>query len=347
MLDELLRVAPRATPEVTFEYESYEPYATPTEFRARLDVAHAHAICVIAPNAHIEVSWDFARELFAWCLARSIPAYTYAYDYWPHHRDNLVTLTTHFRAGVLACSQFLVDSLHLAGFNSQLGGVGVPLPDHWPDTRQPAAPKTVASAGRLVPRKRLADVARGYAESGVDGFARLYLRLLPSGVFGSASDLEQLREIETEIDRAKLVNVTIDRQPAERPDYASYAAYVCSSSYEGFSMPPVEAAFAGCPPLMSDIPPHQRNARTMFGSHADDFLYPVGDYFALAALLRDELATGRRKLFLDAHLAEIRTLIAANWSIDAWARTLSQIARDSAARRFSKPEPDVDQPVVG
>lgn len=327
MFDELLRVAPRAAPEVALAYESYEPYASAAELRSRLDAAHGDAACVIAANAHIEVSWELSEELFRWCLARSIPAYVYAFDYWPHHEENLRALTTRLGARVLASTPFLADALLPEGFGSELVEIGVPLPDAWPAARTPASPKVIASAGRLVPRKRLPDIARAFAESGLDGLARLYLRALPSQVFSPDADQEQLREIEAEVERARLTSVVLDRRPGAPPDYAAYSVYVCASSYEGFSMTVLESAFHGCPPLMSDIPPHQRSARALFGELAADFIFPVGDSRALAGLLRDEIATGRRKALVDTRLDEIRATIAARWSLEQTARALSRLAR--------------------
>lgn len=328
MFGELLRLAPRSAPEIELAYESYEPHASAAGLRARLDAAHRDASCVIAVNAHIEVSWDLSEELFRWCFARGTPAYVYAHDYWPHHKDNLTALTTRFGARLLASTPFVAETLQQEGFSAQVLDVGVPLPDAWPATGTQASPKVVASVGRLVPRKRLPDIVRAFAESGLDGRARLYLRVLPSQVFSPASDGKQLREIEAEIERARLANVVVDRQPGEPPDYAAYSAYVCSSSYEGFSMTVIESAFHGCPPLMSDIAPHQRSARALFGERAGDFLYPVGDHHALAGLLRDEITTGRRKALLDARIAAIRATIASRWSLEQTAQALARLACD-------------------
>lgn len=325
MFRELLRVAPRSAPEVEFAYQSYEPHASSAALLARLDEAHSDTTCVIAVNAHIEVSWDLSEGLFAWCLARGTPAYVYAHDYWPHHKDNVHALTTRLGAQLLASTPFIEEALLRDGFRSQVIAVGVPLPDVWPAARAPEVPKVVASAGRLVPRKRLPDIVRAFAESGLDDHTRLYLRLLPSQVFGTASDIDLFREIESEVERAQLTNVVLDRQPGEPPDYLAYSAYVCSSSYEGFSMTVIESAFHGCPPLMSDISPHQRTALALFGERAGDFLFPVGDHRALADLMRDEITSGRRKEHLDAHLAEIRATITSRWSLARTARALARL----------------------
>lgn len=328
MFGELLRVAPRSAPDIEFAYQSYEPHASAAELRARLDAAHTDASCVVAVNAHIEVMWNLSEELFAWCRARGTPAYVYAHDYWPHHKEYLSALTTRHGARVIVSTPFIAEALRQEGFSSEVIDVGVPLPDVWPAVATPASPKRIASAGRLVPRKRLPDIVRGFAGSGLDGVARLYLRALPSNVFSPDSDAEQLREIHAAIEQARLTSVVVDRQPGEQPDYRSYSAYVCSSSYEGFSMAVIESAFHGCPPLMSDILPHQRIARALFGAQAADFMYPVGDCHALAGLMRDEITTARRKALLDARIDEIRATIAARFSLAGTARALARLARD-------------------
>jgi len=326
MFAELLRLAPSAAPGVRFAYESYEPYASAADWHGHLDRAHGDAACVVAINAHIEVSWELTEELFRWCRARSIPAYDYAHDYWPQHRAALEMLTGELGARLLASTPFLAESLAQEGFRAELLEVGIPLPGE--ELARPARPEeqVVASAGRLVPRKRLPDVVRGFAASGLDGRARLYLRALPSQVFSPGSDAEQLRAIEAEMARGQLRHVTLDRQAGPPPDYAAYAAYVCASGYEGFSMTVIEAAFHGCPPLMSDIPPHRYSAAIMFGEAAGEFLFPVGDAQALGALLRDELLTGRRKALLAGRQGEVRAAIAAHWSLARTAQALAALA---------------------
>lgn len=329
MFGEMLRIAPRAAPGIAFAYESHEPFASPEALRARLDAAHAGAACVVAINAQIEVGWASSEALFAWCRERGVPAFVYAHDYWPQHRPALETLVARHGARVIASTPFVADAIRREGFDCGVVDVGVPLPDAWPSPVPRAVPPIVASAGRLVPRKRLADVVRGFAASGLDGRARLYLRLLPSQVFGDASDRAQLEEIEHEIAASRLAAVTLDRRPGELPDYATYSAYACTSSYEGFGMPVIEAAFHGCPPLMSDIPPHRRSAEGMFGAHAQEHLFPVGDWAALGALLRDEILTGRRAARIAAGLDALRRTIEARWSLAATARALGRLALDA------------------
>jgi glycosyltransferase involved in cell wall biosynthesis len=324
MFAEVMRIAPLSAPDVALAYESYEPYRSANDWRAALEVKHADAACVVSVNPHIEVSWDLSAELFSWSQARGIPAYVYAHDYWPHHKENLKILTKELGGRILASTPFLKHQLDAESFPSSLVEVGVPLPDVWPRTGASPSGKVIASAGRLVPRKRLQDIVRAFATSGVDGTASLYLRVLPSNVFSATADDEQLGEIATEVARASLSNVTVDRSPGDPPDYSAFAAYVCSSSYEGFSMAVIEAAFHGCPPLMSNIPPHQRTARILFAHRAEDFLFPVGEHRALAAMIRDEVESGRRRAFLLSRLDEVRRAIAAHWSL---ARTVESLAR--------------------
>jgi glycosyltransferase involved in cell wall biosynthesis len=326
MFGELMRLAPRSVPEVEIVYASFEALPGTQELRAWLDAAHTDTCCVVAANAHIEVFWNFSKDLFTWCQAHTVPAYVYAHDYWPHHKDNLLTLTG-LGASILASTPSVAATLREAGFRSEVVAVGVPLPEAWPALRAPASPKCVASVGRLVPRKRFSDLVRAFAESGLDGQARLYLRVLPSHVFSATLDDEQLRAIEAEIERGRLTGVVLDRQPGDPPNYTAYSAYVCASSYEGFSMTVIEAAFYGCPPLMSDIAPHRSSARILFGSRADEFLYPAGDHRALAHLLRDEIVTGWRRQLIGARISDIRATIASRWSLGETARALARVAR--------------------
>jgi glycosyltransferase involved in cell wall biosynthesis len=189
---------------------------------------------------------------------------------------------------------------------------------------------TVGSAGRLSPRKRFPDIVRGFCGAR-QGAQRLYLRLLPSLVFKPAEDAEQLGLVEEEIRLGGARGyVDIDRTVAGRHDYLRYSTYVCASSYEGFSMTPIEASYCGCPALMSEIPPHRTIAAALFGEQADDFLFPVGDTDALARLLRDELTTGRRRRLLAERQSHIRATITTKWSLAATTRALASLAEKSA-----------------
>lgn len=325
MFDEILRLAPVAAPSVRFVYESQDFYPTAKDFRRRLEEAHADASCVVAINAHIEVYWPLSETLFEWAKARHLPAYLYIHDYWPHHREGLLALVG-LGAKAIASTPFIAELVGHYDVIAEVIDVGVPLPDRDSGVGEPAAPAIVASAGRLVPRKRFADIVRAFAVANVDHEARLYLRVLPSNVFDDAADTVQLAEIEAEIDRLRLRNVTLDRQPADRPAYRDFATYVCSSSYEGFSMAVIESAFEGCPPLMSDIPPHQRIAQALFGAEAGQFLFPTGDAAALGRLVQDEIRTRHRKAFVMRHQAQIRRTISERWSLATTARALASLA---------------------
>jgi hypothetical protein len=74
MFGELLRLARRAAPEIELAYQSYEPHTSAAALCAQLDAAHSDASCVVTANAHIEVSWNLSKALFAWCLAHGTPA---------------------------------------------------------------------------------------------------------------------------------------------------------------------------------------------------------------------------------------------------------------------------------
>jgi hypothetical protein len=90
-----------------------------------------------------------------------------------------------------------------------------------------------------------------------------------------------------------------------------------------------EAPYYGRPAIVSDIPPHRAIVNALFDDRAADFLYPVGDYQALAALLRDEVASGRRSNLIAARWADIQATVQANWSLRRTARDLVRLARNA------------------
>ena len=285
MLGELLRLLGLEHPDVPVAYASYDEHASPAALRAALEGRYAEAACVVAFNAHIEVAADKSAALFAGCRALGIPSWVYVHDYWPHHRPYLQALVVEHGALVLASTPFLRESLARDGFDAPVLPVGVRLPDRAPDVPIHHGSKLVASAGRLVPRKRFSDLVRAFAAARLADHARLYLRVLPSHVYRVEEDDALFAALEAEARRLGLGDsVTLDRRARETHDYAPYDVYVCASEYEGFSMTVIEAAYHACPPIMSDIAPHRVIARALFGDAAPDHLYPTGDHAALVAI---------------------------------------------------------------
>jgi len=329
MIAEMLRLFP-AIEAGSAGYLSFS--GMPDDLIQELNEKHHDVAAVIGINLHIEVQWEFSLALLAWCKARGIPVWVYIHDYWPHHFDNIAAVVER-GAKLLASTTFLQESLAADGYAAEVVTVGVPLPEELPlvhPSPWQAMPLVFASSGRLAPRKRFYDIVRAFREAALEDSAMLYLRLLPSHVFDGKEDAEQIQLIEKEIpeDYMKTGRVRLDRVPSVRAfDYTPYFAYVCSSAYEGFSMSPVEAAYSGCPPLMSDIPAHKAIARALFGTRADDFLYPLGDTAALARMMRDEAATEGRRKFLAAHSSEIRAKIKTRWSLATTAKLLAGIGR--------------------
>jgi glycosyltransferase involved in cell wall biosynthesis len=325
MLREILRLIPAVAGGVA-DYQSFP--ATIEELLTELDLRHRDSARIVGFNLHIEVQWDFSLALVNWCAQRGIPFWVYIHDYWPHNRANVTALAAR-DVKLLASTPFVCGALIADGFSAEVVPVGVPLPAGAPpDLLLPRTPKTFASAGRLAPRKRYADIARAFREAAFDAGegVGLYLRLLPSRVFGSNADAAQLRLLEDEIPAAFRDNgmVRLDHVASTEPfDYAPYFAYICSSSYEGFSMSPIEAAYSGCPPLMSDIAAHRAIADSLFGEQGGDFLYPVEDTPALARLMRDEVATQRRRNLIASHGADIRRTIRSKYSLETTAQALS------------------------
>jgi glycosyltransferase involved in cell wall biosynthesis len=327
---ELLARIPAVDPAIEVSYLPLEQFADPRSLVDFLERTHADASCVIGANIHIEVLWDLSLALARWCAAHSIPLYDNVQDYWPHHRESLAQLTGECSVVLAGASPFIVDSLAAAGFPALSLPMGAQLPPGVSSRRQ--SPQVIASVGRLIRRKRFADVARAFCSAGLDKSETLCLTLLRSQVFSPAQDEEQLSAIRNEIERpgVRTDAIQLSFVPTVPPDYSSYSVYVCASDYEGFSMPPFEAAYCGCPPIISDIPPHRRMAVALFGDGAPDFLFPVGATDVLADRLKDEIATGRRQALVLAHHAHIRSMVESRFSLQVTARAFAQLCRDAA-----------------
>lgn len=319
MLGEMLRLIPQLEPGIEVEYLHYEGCPDGAALEGRLEAGTAPA-CAIGVNLHIEAGWECSLALARWCAQRAVPLYNYVQDYWPHHFEPLRELTA---CGVelVGSSPFINASLAADQFRSGYLPMGAQLPP--PGPARPGS-RTIASIGRLVRRKRFPDVVRAFCGAGLDRTARLQLTVLGSQVFGSEQDALQLRLITEQIGRpgVRAEAIQLLTTPTVPPDYAGFAAYVLASDYEGFSMTPYEAAYAGCPPIVSDIPPHRFMAQALFGEHAGEFLYPVGDTLALGASLADELATGSRRRRLEADQEGIRRTIETGYSVRTTARAM-------------------------
>jgi glycosyltransferase involved in cell wall biosynthesis len=326
-LDDLLRQFERID-DLATAYVSYDGCSTPADLTARLTELPTDAGALFGVNLQIEVGWDFTIALMEWCKRAKIPAFIYVYDYWPHHHDTTAYLVSQYGARLLAPTSFIQSVLADAGFDAELVTAGVPFLDSTvaPPLKR-SEPKLIASIGRLAARKRLHDVVRAFALADVGATAQLYLKLLPSQTFGSSDDAEQLELIEREIRRGNVPagSIRIDREPSDSQDYGAFAIYVSASSYEGFGLPGIQSAYAGCVPLLSAIPPHRATAEALFAERAPDFLFAAGDHAALAALLRDEVDTGRRSAFILEHIEEIRAAIDSRWSMKAMADAIAAL----------------------
>jgi glycosyltransferase involved in cell wall biosynthesis len=328
---DLLRLIPTAAPGIRVASQSYEGFKQPGDLMAVLQAQHADATCVVGANLHIEVGWGFSLAVAKWCQLLSKPLYLHLHDYWPHHRDAITVLQREFGARLLAITPAIVEELAADGFAAELLPVGINVSASPVAVVAPAEPKTVASVGRLVQRKHFADTVRAFCLADLGPGAVLYLRLPPSLVYTPEQDRARLREVRAELRacRARSV-VRISRRPRLGTDYTHWSVYVCASEYEGVSMTPIEAAMQGCPPLMSDIAPHRAIVNVLFPGRDAEFIFPVGDCHALAALLRDEVLTGRRRAELAARRAQFHALIERVWSLRNTARALAALAQDPA-----------------
>lgn len=328
MIAEILRLFP----SIGAGSASYLSFSgTPDDFTGKLNETHSDATAVIGINLHIEVQWEFSVALLKWCQARGIPVWVYVHDYWPHHFDNIAAIVE-MGGKLLASTVFLKESLAADGYAAELVTVGVPLPEESSSVQATArhtTPLIFASSGRLTPRKRFYDIVRAFREAAFEDRATLYLRLLPSQVFDGTEDARQMHLIKKEIPEGyeETGRVCLDRVPSACAfDYRPYFAYVCSSSYEGFSMSPIEALYSGCPPLMSDIPAHRAIINKLLPDHAEEFLYPLGNTAALTRLMVNEAQTEERRNLIASHQALLRKIIETEWSLAKTARALAGLA---------------------
>ncbi|HET7486946.1 MAG TPA: hypothetical protein VFJ85_03395 [Acidimicrobiales bacterium] len=310
---------------------SFEDASDPDQIVARLDRDHGDAGAVVGFNLHIEAGWEHTLALAGWCRRRRIPFMVYAHDYWPHHRDAVAVLTETFGADLLAITPAIVSDLAADGFAARLlrAGVAVPARPFAPPPR-PGRAHTVAAVGRLVPRKRFADVVGAFCLARTAPEAELYLRVPPSLVYPPEQDALRLDEIRAEAAACQR-RVLIDPQPRAGTEYGRWAMYVSASEYEGVSMTPLEAVLQGCPFVLSDIPPHRAIAGTLFPDRAADFLFPLGDRRALASLLEHELGTGERRAEVWARAAEIHAVVDRKWSLRTTARRLVALVPAASA----------------
>jgi len=323
---ELLRILPAIASDIEVSYQHYENLNSESLIR-KLDYHYRDRMVICGINLHIEVQWELSLALARWCRERRILLYNHVYDYWPHHRTNLSCLRDECQVQLLAASRSIQESLQREGFTSTYLVGGTQLP---PFLRSEGPTQKIAgSIGRLVERKRFADVVRAFCDADLGQRAKLRLTLLPSQVFSAEEDTRQLNLIEEEIRRSgkQRSAIAVSTIPVIPPDYSRLSVYVCASSYEGLSMTPYEAAYCGCPPIVSDIPPHRQMAEALFSDSAARFLYPVGDTSSLAEYLSDEISTGIRAQILRASQANIRCLIERDYSIRTTANGMVRLCR--------------------
>lgn len=330
MIRELIERMPRLAPELAVAYRHYDEADSADAMRRSLEERDGDARCVVGVNLQIEVKWEWSVALAQWCRSRAIPLYNQVQDYWPEHEAALRRLTDTLGVHSVASSPFVAQQLARDRFDCGLLPMGAQLLSGTPPA-QLFHPRKIASIGRIVRRKRFPDVVRGFRLAGLGDRAELHLTLLRSHVFGADRDDDQISRVEAELTEARRAGcaVVVRTTPSIPPDFTPFAAYVCASDYEGFSMPPYEAAYSGCPPIVSDIPPHRRMAEALFGDRAGDYLFPVSSPQALAARLKDEIETGRRRRFLLDRFAEVRRVIEEDFSLHHTARKFVELCRQA------------------
>lgn len=327
VLRDLLRSLPRIDRSIMPEHLSLASYPERETLLAAVDRHYPSISAVIGVNLHIEQGWDLALALAAHLQRREVPVYNYTHDYWPHHYAAVRQLMADHQVRLLASSRYIQILLADDGFAAELVPVGIALDNlALAASPAPAGRPLIGAVGRLVPRKRFRDIVAAFVDAGLDDVAGLYLRLLPSHVFSTGDDQRELQQLQQAVAAGPCAAaITLDHQTEPQHNYGRYTIYVCASDYEGFSITPIEAAYAGCPPIMSDIPAHRQLAGIIFGDQQGAFLYPLGDYRALGRMLRDEISSGRRRAYLAADQRRIRTLIERELSTALTARAIARL----------------------
>ena len=328
ILGNLLELVPRFAPDLKVEYLCLENLGTPEHVIETMHRQYSDVSCILGFNLHIEPCWKLTSALTAWTKNSSCRRFVYVHDYWPHHLEALERLQNRDGWSLLASTEFIRESLGNNGFSSKLAQVGLPLSNiasNYASARNHENPPIIAAAGRLVPRKRFIDLVEAFCEYRLFEQSKLLLKLTPSLVYSIEDDLSQLKEIQTVFEKwdIPMGAVSIERRITAAHDYSRYTLYVAASAYEGFGMTPIEAAYSGCPPFLSDIPPHRAIAKILFGKHSPRFLFPVGDKRALATLLSEELRTGWRRDYLNTQSNRIKTTIDTHWSLEKTARLIA------------------------
>ena len=168
------------------------------------------------------------------------------------------------RASVVATvSQFsadrIVDRLGVAPDRVHVVGNGLREPFLSAATRrteQPCAEPAVVTLGSLDPRKRLSSLLEAHRR----GLPDVELQVIGGGndrVFASHGPARGAR--------VRMLGYLPTEEVVGR--IATALAFVSFSSYEGFGMPPLEAAALGTPVIVSDIPAHREVLGGLRGVH--------------------------------------------------------------------------------
>jgi glycosyltransferase involved in cell wall biosynthesis len=331
ILSELFRLIPSINTSIEVVYLSLDKYSSSHELLDSIHKVHKEISCLIGANLHIENNWELSIKMLDYYYRINKPLYIYIHDYWPHHCDQVKFLIDKFGARLLSSSRYIRNLLTIDGFESELAQVGmslnnIELGSIIPNRSSPSK-KIIASSGRIVQRKRFLDIIRAFSYESLYETSILYLRVLASHVHSSDDDEAELNKLREEINADELVknSIVIDQNLEKKHNYNKYDIYVCASNYEGFSLTPIESAYSGCPPIISDIPPHQDIAKVVFKDRFSDFIYPVYDYKKLGHLLKDEVYSARRQKYLDSNKNQIQRTIESEFSLMSAAKTIASL----------------------
>jgi glycosyltransferase involved in cell wall biosynthesis len=184
------------------------------------------------------------------------------------------------------------------------------------------------AAGTIEPRKNLATLVRAFEQITRESAVSLALRLVIVGREGWLTrELRALVANSMACGRISFTGYVSDEDL--RALYSSCLTFVSPSIYEGFGLPPLEAAACGAPLVASRIPAHLET----LGAHAALFFAPAdADELAraLVEIARDE--TLRRKLSRAAieRAAHFKWEIVARQTLEVYARAVREWAGKSS-----------------
>lgn len=316
----------------TCEYMSYDEFNK----SAVSDTSYPDSHIIVASNPHIELGFDTAHNAMKLLANNDVISIVLIHDYSLDNRQALCKILRDSNSKLLATGEYIDTALRSSGFDSERIGLGIDIKriracletqnvksaEPFKEQRLP----TIMSTGRIVQRKGFRQLAEVFGRQEINKHANLYLQLVDCP--GKTLDYtnECYKSIVNELIAIDSRRFTVHRNKKSHVNYGVASLYVCASSYEGFSMTPIEAAYCGVPPLMSDIYPHKLISHELFGSRGEDFLFKCNDNEDLSKRLLHEIKTNELSNYLHDRIVSVRRHIEEEFSLDNSAKNLLLVA---------------------